>query len=41
MLVVPGSFAVKKEAEAEGLDKSKGEDPALYIKGFFQEPPKP
>lgn len=30
-----------KQAEAEGLGKSKGEDPALHIKGFFPQGPKP
>lgn len=30
-----------KRAEAEGLGKSKGEDPALHIKGFFPQVPKP
>ena len=30
-----------RQAEAEGLDRSKGEDPALHIKGFFQETHKP
>ncbi len=30
-----------KQAEAEALEKSKGEDPALHIKGFFPQVPKP